>query len=271
MKTMRQWILVIALLMTVLPATAASFDHSHSAWTALLRQHVAWNAAGTATTVDYAGFARDRAALDAYLETLAAVPRDVYARWSWPQQQAFLLNAYNAATVQLVLTEYPQLESIKEIGGLFSSPWKQAFVPLLGEVRSLDDIEHNLLRGAVEYRDPRIHFAVNCASTGCPALRPEAFTATTLDAQLHGQTRRFLRDRSRNRLHAGSPPRLELSSIFDWYEDDFAPAGGVVAFVAGYADALGASPAQVAGLRAGEVELDFLPYDWSLNDMQGER
>ena len=271
MTILQRILLLAVLLLAALPVQAA-FDHRHGAWTTLLAPHVRWNAAGTTTGVDYAGLARDRAGLDAYLKALGVVPRSDYDRWSWPQRQAFLINAYNAATVQLVLTRYPKLDSIKDLGGLLSSPWKKQFVPLLGQTRSLDDIEHGLLRGAPDYRDPRIHFAVNCASIGCPALRPEAFTAARLDAQLADQTQRFLRDRSRNRLRAGTsakPPTLELSSIFDWYGKDFARLGGVAAFVAAYADAIGATPPQATALRAGKVTLRFLPYDWTLNDRKG--
>lgn len=255
----------VALWFAAWPARA-EFDHRHVAWTAQLQQHVRWNSAGTASTVDYAGFARERATLNRYVKDLGAVRRSDYDLWNWPQRQAFLINAYNAATLQLVLTKYPELDSIKDLGGLFSSPWKHAFIPLLGSTRSLDDIEHRLLRGAPEYRDPRIHFAVNCASIGCPALRPEAFTAATLEAQLHDQTQRFLRDRGRNRLRVSTPLALEVSSIFNWYGRDFASAGGVTAFVAAYGDAIGATRAQVATLRTGTTRLKFLPYDWSLND-----
>ncbi len=259
-------LLLGALLMLALPAHAA-FDHQHRAWTTLLGRHVEWNAAGTTTAVDYAGFARDARMLDAYVASLGAVPMADYRRWSWPQRQAFLINAYNAATVQLVLTRYPKLKSIKDIGGLFGNPWKQAFVPLLGQTRSLDDIEHGLLRGAPEYRDPRIHFAVNCASIGCPALRPEAFVAARLDAQLEDQTVRFLRDRSRNRLRNDRRGLvLELSSIFDWYGDDFAGQGGPKGFVARRADAIGADTATATALRSGRVKLGFRDYDWALND-----
>jgi hypothetical protein len=266
-------LLLLAAMLLAFPFAAQAqagnaFDHQHRAWTTLLERHVHWNAAGTTTAVDYAGFARDRKALATYLETLAAVPDADYRRWSWPQRQAFLINAYNAATVELVLTRHPKLDSIKDIGGLLGNPWKKAFVPLLGKTRSLDDIEHGLLRGAREYRDPRIHFAVNCASIGCPALRPEAFVAARLDAQLEDQTTRFLRDRSRNRLEttADGRPTLALSSIFDWYGDDFKAGGGVAAFVARHADAIGASPAQVQALRADRVRLRFLDYDWALNE-----
>ncbi len=266
MQALIRTVFIAALLMLALPAHAA-FDHQHRAWTTLLERHVQWNAADTATTADYAGFARDRKALDAYVATLGAVPMSEYRRWSWPQQQAFLINAYNAATVQLVLTRYPKLDSIKDIGGFFSSPWKKTFVPLLGKTRSLDDIEHGLLRGSPQYRDPRIHFAVNCASIGCPALRPEAFVATRLDAQLEDQSVRFLRDRRRNRLRAdGSTLVLELSSIFDWYGDDFASQGGPTGFVASRAKAIGANADQVSALRSGRVKPGFLDYDWALND-----
>lgn len=268
-------LLLFAILLLSLPAAAAAaaFDHEHRAWTALLSRHVQWNAAGTTTAVDYAGLAADRKALDAYVQTLSAVSNADYLRWSWPQRQAFLINAYNAATVQLVLTRYPKLESIKDLGGLLSSPWKRSFVPLLGKTRSLDDIEHGLLRGAREYRDPRIHFAVNCASIGCPALRPEAFVGARLDAQLQDQTQRFLRDRSRNQLHAGTAgvPVLKLSSIFDWYGDDFKGSGGVTGFVASHADAMGANAAQAVALRAGKAKVGFLDYDWTLNDRRTRR
>lgn len=268
MKVFHRCLLAMVLLLGAWPAHAR-FDHTHAAWSALLDQHVRWNPAGTTTTVDYAGFADDQDALDAYLQSLAKVPRSQYGRWTWPQRQAFLINAYNAATVQLVLTRYPRLDSIKEIGSWFTSPWEIEFVSLLGQTRSLDGIEHGLLRGAPEYRalgDPRIHFAVNCASTGCPALRPEAYVPARLDAQLRDQTQRFLRDRSRNRVVADPPLTLAVSSIFDWYGDDFAAAGGVTGFLADHAGALGASAAQAAAMRGGDVELRFLDYDWSLND-----
>ncbi|HET9483817.1 MAG TPA: DUF547 domain-containing protein [Xanthomonadales bacterium] len=228
------------------------FDHSHAAWTQLLAQHVAWNADGTATSVDYAGFARDRAALDAYRDELASVTRSDFDAWDRNAKLAFLINAYNAHTVALILTKYPELESIKDLGGVFSPPWKQRFFTLLGEERHLDDVEHGLIRGAPGYDEPRIHFAVNCASIGCPALRPEAYVGATLDAQLDDQTKRFLRDPTRNRYDAASTT-LYVSKIFDWYEADFTPS--VAVFVARHVD----------GFAADSVEIEYLDYDWRLN------
>ena len=243
-----------------LATPAAAVDHGP--WDALLARHVRWNAQGTATAVDYAGFAAERARLDAYLDDLAAVSPDAFGRWPAPARMAFLINAYNAATVALVLTRYPELGSIKELGSLLRSPWKRRFVDLLGARRSLDDIEHELLRGAPDFAEPRIHFAVNCASLGCPALRPEAYVAERLEAQLADQTRRFLRDR--NRLADGS---LWLSPLFDWYAGDFrAHGGGLAAFLERHAEALELDADARRDLHRGRLRIRHLPYDWALND-----
>lgn len=235
-------------------------------WTDLLARHVHWSEDGHASAVDYAGLAGDRAALQDYLQALAAVSEVDYRAWPPPRRMAFLINAYNAFTVELILRE-PQLpDSIRDLGGWFSSPWKLRWFELLGETRSLDEIEHQWLRGDPEHADPRIHFAVNCASIGCPALRPEAYVAERLAAQLADQTRRFLADRSRNRLDGR---RLLISPIFRWYAEDFAAGwqGGdsVAAFLALHGEALGLSAAQIEALREGELRLGYSDYDWRLN------
>jgi hypothetical protein len=253
----------------VLPLQLWAFDHSHAAFTEVLGKHVRWNAAATSTAVDYAGIQKNRAALTAYTKSLSAVTDAQYQGFSKAQRQAFLINAYNAFTLELILTKYPKLKSIKDLGSLLSSPWKREFVPLLGKTRSLDDIEHGLLRGAKDFDEPRIHFAVNCASVGCPALRPEAFRAEQLTTQLIDQTQRFLRDRTRNRWNAGQQT-LEISAIFDWYEGDFERgflgANSVSEFLAGYQASLGLTQAELAQLKRGELELDYTEYDWLLND-----
>lgn len=255
-------------LMGVLALPAAAFDLQHSAWTGLLAGHVHWNAAGSASAVDYDGLARDRAALSAYLGQLSAVPRSEFDGWAKADRRAFLINAYNAWTVELILRSFPKLKSIKDLGSLFSTPWKQRFFTLFGEQQSLDGIEHGLLRGAADYDDPRVHFAVNCASVGCPALRPEAYRGVDLDTQLDDQTRRFLRDAARNRFDAAERT-LYLSPIFDWYESDFEHgwlgADSVAAFVARYPEELALDDASVAQLKGGDVDIEYLDYDWSLN------
>ncbi|GAB2502650.1 DUF547 domain-containing protein [Arenimonas alkanexedens] len=244
--------------------TAQAFDHEHAAWTRLLATSVHWDTAGGASTVDYGALQAQRPALDDYLAELATVPVDEFARWPWPQRQAFLINAYNAATVSLVLTGHPGIDSIRDLGGLLRNPWRKAFVPLFGKTRSLDQIEHELLRGDPDYRDPRIHFAVNCASIGCPALRPEAFTAQGLETQLADQTRRFLSDRSRNRYLA-QRRRFEVSPLFDWYAEDFAAGGGVTRFLLAQHAALGIDTAALRGVKVESLSVAFTSYDWNLN------
>ena len=139
-------------------------------------------------------------------------------------------------------------------------------IPLLGTTRSLDDIEHRLIRGSGRYQEPRIHFAVNCASIGCPPLREEAYDGARLEAQLADATRRFLADRTRNRL---SVKGLEISSIFRWYREDFDtdwPQGrGLGGFLASHGDALGLDEQQRRALVAGDLRISFLDYDWRLN------
>lgn len=246
-----------------------TLDHSHSAWTALLKKHVLVQGGGRASQLRYAGMAADRAALKAYTDTLSAVSSAQFDSFSKPQQVAFLVNAYNAFTVALILTRYPDLASIKDLGSFLQSPWKPKWVPLLGDKVSLDDIEHQMLRKRGRYDDPRVHFAVNCASVGCPALREEAFVADRLDAQLDEQTLRFLSDRTRNRLNTSSGA-LEVSKIFDWFGEDFRLGhrgiASLEAFLGRYAPALADAPADRERVRAGQAPIRFLDYDWKLND-----
>ncbi|MDB4151858.1 DUF547 domain-containing protein, partial [Pseudomonadales bacterium] len=221
---------------------------------------------GRSTSVDYAGMLAERAKLSAYLQSLALVKKDTFASLSQPAQLAFLINAYNAWTVELVLTAYPDLTSIKDLGSFFRSPWSRAFIPLLEETRSLDNIEHDLIRGDDGYQEPRIHFAVNCASIGCPALRAEAYTEARLESQLEDQTRRFLQDSSRNRVVGDG---LEVSSIFKWYREDFQQGwlgySRLEDFFSHYSDLLGLNSDQVQALSDGSLKIRFVAYDWALN------
>jgi Protein of unknown function, DUF547 len=250
-------------------ARAQGFDHGHAAWTALLKKHVVVLGEGKASQLRYAGMAADRAALQAYLAGLSAVGATAFAGFTKPQQMALLINAYNAFTVELILTRYPKLESIKDLGSLLKTPWKQKFVPLLGNTVSLDGIEQEMLRARGRYDDPRIHFALNCASIGCPPLREEAFVAARLDAQLDEQAQRFLSDRSRNRWNP-TTQKLEVSKIFDWYGDDFRLGHrgitSAAAFFARYAEPLADAPADRERIRSQQAELAYLAYDWKLND-----
>ena len=250
-------------------AQSPGFDHTHAAWTALLRKHVRLVRGGQATQVAYAGFKADRPALKTYLDSLSAVTPATFGGWGKSERQAFLINAYNAFTVELILTRYPDLKSIKDLGSLLSSPWKPKWVALLGTKVSLDDIEHAMLRKRGDYDDPRVHFAVNCASIGCPALREEAFVAARLEAQMDEQTLRFMSDRARNRFNA-QRGRLELSKIFDWYGEDFTLGHqgirSLKAFAGAHAERLADAPADRARLQSGDFGIAFLDYDWALND-----
>ena len=258
-----------ALAMRGAHAQATAFDHSHAAWSALLKKHVAVIDGGRASQVRYAAMATDRVALKAYLDSLSAVSRSAFNGYTKAQQMAFLINAYNAHTVELILTRYPQLDSIKDLGSLLQSPWKRKYIALLGSTMSLDGIEHDTLRARGRYDDPRIHFAVNCASIGCPPLREEAFTAERLDAQLEEQAQRFMSDRSRNRW-SPSKQRLEVSKIFDWYGEDFTLGhrgiASAAAFYARYADQLADAPADRDRIRAQTAPVSYIDYDWALND-----
>jgi hypothetical protein len=198
--------------------------------------------------------AADRAALKAVLEAYSAVTPEQFAAFSRPQQMAFLINAYNAFTVELILTEYPKLKSIKDLAPVWSSPWKKSFYRLLGESRNLDWIEHEQLRP--KYNDPRVHAAVNCAST-----------ADRIEDQLEDGMRRFLGDRTRNRASAD---KLEVSSIFKWFREDFEKGhqgfNKVEDVFARYAAQLSPDPAVQEQLRSRRLTPVFLDYDWSLND-----
>ena len=251
-RLLRQ-LLLLCLALWAGSAFSQAFDHEHEIWDGLLKKHVAVLDAGRASQVRYAGMARDRAALKEYLEKVSSVKEAEFDRWARAPQEAFLINAYNAFTVEKVLTRYPDIKSIWDFGKLFGNPFKDRFFTLLGKKSSLDDIEHGLLRKS--FREPRVHFALNCASVSCPMLREEAYVGHRLERQLEEQAVRFLSDRSRNRfaLAGAGAGTLQVSKIFDWYQEDFAPREK---FLARYAGQLGGISSQIA----------FLEYDWTLND-----
>ncbi len=243
---------------------SAQFDHGHAGWDALLTKHVRWLPDQKQSRVDYDGLKAERAALKQVLDAMSAVSAAEFERWPREQQMAFLVNAYNAFTVELILTRWPELKSIKDLGSLLQSPWKKKFFVLLGEERHLDWIEHEQLRA--RYKDPRVHAAVNCASIGCPALRPEAFVAAKLDAQFDDGMRRFMADRTRNRVAGG---KLEVNLIFKWFREDFEQGWlgyrQLEDLFARYAVQLSDQPEEQQKLRARSLPPNFLDYDWSLN------
>lgn len=267
MKSTMRWIGALA---AALACTGAgAFDHGYAAWDALLKKHVRYVENGNASRADYAGLKRDGAALQAVTDDFSKVPRAEFDGWTKPQQQAFLINAYNAFTIRKILTRYPDIRSIRDFGTVFGNPWKDSFFTLFGESSTLDAIEHGMLRKEGVYDEPRVHVAVVCGSIGCPMLRNEAFVAPRLEAQLEDAMRRFMSDRTRNRYNRESG-RLEVSRIFDWYGKDFEKGhhgfASLKATFARYADLLADRPEDRARVRAGEAPIGFLEYDWSLND-----
>jgi len=201
--------------------------------------------------VDYAGFAAERAALDRYLA--ASAEADPFRLSSDAARLAFWINAYNACVVKSVLDHQP-LSSVKDVRGFFN----RVRFRVAGRELTLDGIEGE----GRKLKDWRIHFAVVCASTSCPPIRPEAYTAQRLDAQLAEQVREFLRD-ERNGLRL-EDSTLWVSSIFKWYAKDFVPgtltAESLLQLLRPHLDPVAA---QAMGDRA--LTLTFLPYDWSLN------
>jgi hypothetical protein len=202
--------------------------------------------------MDYRGLKRDETLLDRYLESLAQVQPESLTSAA---RFAFWINAYNAWTLKLILMHYPGINSIKEAGSWLRSPWKRRFVRQRDRLLSLDEIEQDILRP--QFNDPRVHFAINCASKGCPPLYPEPFSAKDLAHQLDQAARRFINDPARYRL-AGHT--IFISRIFKWYAEDF--DHDPLDFMRRYAQGGLAVLLADKGLR---LEVDYLDYDWSLN------
>lgn len=236
------------------PAATATIDHT--AWDRLLSAYLHDDGQGL-NRFDYGGVsASDRAALDTYVEDLASVPIDDFNR---DEQFAYWVNLYNALTVQVVLDAYP-VDSIRDIDispGLFADgPWDKELVTIEGEAISLNDIEHRILRPI--WRDPRIHYAVNCASIGCPNLQPVAFTGDSLERLLDDGARAYVN--SPRGLRQGNRG-LVVSSIYAWFEEDFGDGDAdIVAHLERYAD-----PDALEKLQGADKIADH-DYDWSLND-----
>lgn len=254
-------------LFIVTPAMAQNFDHR--AWGELVERNVSSSDNGAISNVDYGQFKLERSQLKSYLTALESIDQARFDSWAKEEQLAFLINAYNAWTVELIVDSYPDVNSIRELGTITTSPWQKKFIPFLGGTRSLDEIEHEMIRGSGRYNEPRIHFAVNCASIGCPALINKPFEAATLEDQLEAATQAFLTDRTRNRLESDG---LAVSSIFDWYRDDFEQgwrgADTLEDFLARYAESLDLTAAQTESLVDGNIDIGFTDYDWRLNDIK---
>ena len=224
----------------------------HSIWNELLSKYVE-----DGGLVDYNGFISEKANLQTYLDLLSEnAPSE---SWTDNQKLAYWINAYNPFTVKLIVDNYP-LKSIKDLNPTITIPtvksiWTKEWFQIGGVDFSLDKIEHKILRK--EFEEPRIHFAVNCASISCPILRAEAYTADKVDRQLDEQARIFLNDPTRNVI---TKDRIQISKIFSWFGGDFKKDQSLVEFIDQYT----------------EVDIDekakvkFMKYDWNLNEIQQE-
>jgi Protein of unknown function, DUF547 len=254
-KTLTRTLAGLALRLAVsFHAHAAGFDQSSALFDQVLKTYV------KDARVDYVALKAHPQDLTRYLDQVAAVTKPEFKQWNEQQQIAFLLNAYNAYTLQLILDHYP-LNSIKDIGHIWSGPWDQPVVKLFGETTTLSTVENKMLRA--DYTEPRVHFAMVCASIGCPPLRSEAYVANRLDEQLNDQAKRFMANRSKNRVDAANRI-IYLSPIFKWYAEDFQKkAGSVLQFVKPYWPE--EERAAVEKLGQDNFEIRYTDYNWSLN------
>ncbi len=252
---LRTAIVVFAMLLVGCGSPNSSFAKrteviDHSGWTTLLKRHVQKDG-----LVDYRGFIKDQAALNAYTDLLSDNPPA--DSWSDSDKIAYWINAYNAFTVKLIVDNYP-VKSIKDLNPALSIPtvrsiWTKEWFQIGGEDFSLDQIEHKILRK--EFNEPRIHFAVNCASISCPVLRAEAYIGDKLNEQLTEQTRIFLADETRNKIDSTS---VMVSKIFSWFGGDFKKDQSLIEFLNKYA------PKQIDE----DAKVRFMSYDWNLNDIE---
>lgn len=222
---------------------------SHASFDQLLQAHVSEQG-----KVDYNGFNAEVDKLDAYLTLLSTNPPD-RETWSEEEQLAYWINAYNAFTIKLILNHYP-VKSIIDIGPKLSIPivntvWHLEFFEIGGKPASLDEIEHKILRK--EFDEPRIHFAINCASVSCPQLMNQAYSADNLDAQLEQAAHAFINNPKHNTL---ANKQAELSPLFSWFKEDFTRNGSLVDFINQYID----------NHLSKDAKISFKDYNWSLNE-----
>lgn len=258
-----------------IPGAFADFDHSHDLWDRVLKSYV------RGASVDYLALSRNTSDLDQYLKQLDSVARSEVDSWAREQQLAFWINVYNAFTVQVILDNYP-IKS-RTIKGLFvprnsiiqiSAVWKKLTWEVAGQSLTLDQIEHGLIRP--NFKEPRIHFAIVCASVGCPDLRPEAFTFDKLERQLDEQTIAYLNNPSKGAVLDFEKKKICVSKLFGWFWNDFegeAPVGfdvshrskkiqAALSFLSRYFTSVEARSL----LQSKSADFDYLSYDWSLND-----
>ncbi|SFI83131.1 DUF547 domain-containing protein [Olleya namhaensis] len=221
--------------------TKTEHSNIHFLWNELLQKHVSDNG-----NVNYKSFKTDHKKLVEYIHILALLKsKPEFDSISKNEKLAYWINAYNALTIDLIIKNYP-VKSIKDI----KAPWGQKLWELGDKWYSLEDIEHEILR---KMDEPRIHFAIVCASYSCPKLQNTAFTASSLETQLTAATKQFLSDTKRNEIKENS---LKLSKIFKWFDKDFEQNGSLIDFLNKYTDITISAKAKIS----------YKDYNWDLNN-----
>jgi hypothetical protein len=264
-------IIPIGLIIFGIAAHSYSFDHDYKNYDAVLKKYVQNG------LVIYSSLKSERAELDAFIDELKGVSSAELNSWSRDQQLAFWINAYNGWFLQIVTDHYPikkqvlkglvyPANSVQQIRGV----WTDIKSTFAGREVSLDFLEHQIIR--LEFGEPRIHFAIVCASIGCPLLRSEAFRPSNLDAQLESAARDFVNNPTKVKFE---PQVIRISKIFDWFSSDFSKFGSVefkktyskkeagpIGFISRYV-----SPAD-GQILSGGVKVAYFEYDWSLNEQK---
>lgn len=277
MNSFKHSLLIVLLWLTSQAVSAARFDHA--IWDDLLRQHVYMVNQGQASVVDYFNFSAHRGQLSRYLSQLSQIKKSDFSNWDKSEQLAFLINAYNAFTIDMILrtqSTFPQdryykprnLRDKLQLISRIKNQQKINFIPLLGEILSLSELEDDFIRRPGNYDEPRIHFALNRASIDYPALRNRAYSGIDLEQQLESATRAFLSDRSRNRLDEVTG-KLEVSEIFNWYKRDFERGwqgwSNLSQFFTQYRDSLADTAHTKELLATDNFYIRFLEFNWILN------
>ncbi|MCP5105991.1 MAG: DUF547 domain-containing protein [bacterium] len=248
MKKIKLIIIILSVMVSWLWLGASDDEGLHDTWDKLLKDNVSKG------LVSYKSFGRRQHLLNGYLEKLGTTDLSGFNR---EQKLAFWINAYNAFTVKLILKHYP-VKSIRKI----SRPWKQRIWKAAGKTVSLDEIEHKILRK--ELKEPRIHFAIVCASIGCPDLQPFAFRSGLLQKQLDDSARHFFASSKHFKIkEAGEKVIIYISKIFSWFGEDFGDNKKEKAdFIQRYVDKTTADKLK----KAKSFKFKYLGYDWNLNE-----
>ncbi len=233
--------------------TGEAFDFSD--WDVLVKKYVAPQTSEGVrfNAVDYAGLKNDAVFSGLVSRLVSYHPESLKSRKA---KLSFWINVYNILAAKMITDHYP-LESIKDVGNFFKPVWKRTAGSVGGVERTLNDIEHEILR---KMNEPRIHVAIVCASISCPDLRPETYTAEKLDEQLHDQMEKFLQSGTKGMRLDEKKNRVYLSSIFKWFAEDFASRGGVLNFIAQY---VSAEDRKV--LADAKIKISYLHYNWKIN------